>query len=68
MWWQVLHEDQSVVSLTAPYVPGFLAFREAPFLAQAVQRLQAQAPHLMPQAGTGCPVHMPSSGALTHIH
>ncbi|XP_049624656.1 LOW QUALITY PROTEIN: endonuclease V [Suncus etruscus] len=27
---EVVHEDQSVVSLTAPYVPGFLAFREAP--------------------------------------
>lgn len=41
-----------MVSLTAPYVPGFLAFREGPFLVDAVQRLQEKEPHLSPQAGT----------------
>lgn len=38
-----------MVSLTAPYVSGFLAFREAPFLVDAVRRLQEREPHLMPQ-------------------
>lgn len=41
-----------MVSLTAPYVPGFLAFREGPFLVDAVRRLQDKEPHLSPQAGT----------------
>lgn len=40
-----------MVSLTAPYVPGFLAFREGPFLVDAVRRLQEKEPHLSPQAG-----------------
>lgn len=44
-----------MVSLTAPYVSGFLAFREVPFLVDAVQRLREQEPGLMPQAGTSTP-------------
>lgn len=41
-----------MVTLTAPYVAGFLAFREVPFLLDAVRRLREREPHLMPQAGT----------------
>lgn len=41
-----------MVRLTAPYLSGFLAFREVPFLVDAVQRLQEKEPSLMPQAGT----------------
>lgn len=41
-----------MVSLTAPYLSGFLAFREVPFLVDAVRRLQEKDPSLMPQAGT----------------
>lgn len=41
-----------MVSLTAPYVSGFLAFREVPFLVDAVRRLREKEPCLMPQAGT----------------
>lgn len=40
-----------MVSLTAPYLSGFLAFREVPFLVDAVRRLQEKEPSLMPQAG-----------------
>lgn len=41
-----------MVTLTAPYVSGFLAFREVSFLVDAVQRLQEREPCLMPQAST----------------
>ncbi|XP_050175248.1 endonuclease V isoform X3 [Myiozetetes cayanensis] len=46
---QVLYEDCRMVTLTAPYVAGFLAFREVPFLVEAVQRLQQEQPRLRPQ-------------------
>lgn len=44
-----------MVSLTAPYVSGFLAFREVPFLVDAVRRLREKEPRLVPQAGTSTP-------------
>ncbi|XP_059527454.1 endonuclease V isoform X4 [Myotis daubentonii] len=46
---EVLYEDSRLVHLTAPYLSGFLAFREVPFLVDAVQRLQEKEPSLMPQ-------------------
>ncbi|XP_074175490.1 endonuclease V isoform X3 [Rhinolophus sinicus] len=51
---QVVYEDCRMVGLTAPYVSGFLAFRELPSLVDAVQRLREKEPHLMPQAGPPC--------------
>lgn len=38
-----------MVAVSAPYVAGFLAFREVPFLVEAVQRLQQKEPRLKPQ-------------------
>lgn len=46
---QVLYEDSQMVTLTAPYIAGFLAFRETPFLLEALQRLKSNQPTLMPQ-------------------
>jgi deoxyinosine 3'endonuclease (endonuclease V) len=46
-----MYEDSRMVSLTAPYISGFLAFREVPFLVDLVQRLQEKEPDLIPQAG-----------------
>lgn len=46
---QVLYEDCQMVALTAPYIAGFLAFRETPFLLEALQRLEKSKPNLMPQ-------------------
>lgn len=48
---QVLYEDCRMVAVSAPYVAGFLAFREVPFLVEAVQRLQQEQPKLKPQVG-----------------
>nr|XP_046258667.1 endonuclease V-like isoform X1 [Scatophagus argus]XP_046258675.1 endonuclease V-like isoform X1 [Scatophagus argus] len=46
---EVLYEDSQMVTLTAPYIAGFLAFRETPFLLDALQRLERKQPKLMPQ-------------------
>ncbi|XP_013767373.1 endonuclease V [Pundamilia nyererei] len=46
---QVLYEDSQMVTLTAPYIAGFLAFRETPFLLEALQRLKKNQPTLLPQ-------------------
>lgn len=48
---QVLYQDCRMVAVTAPYVAGFLAFREVPVLVEAVQRLQQEEPQLQPQVG-----------------
>ncbi|XP_056891704.1 endonuclease V-like isoform X5 [Takifugu flavidus] len=46
---QVLYEDSQMVALTAPYIAGFLAFRETPFLLDALKRLEKNRPDLVPQ-------------------
>ncbi|XP_031722949.1 endonuclease V isoform X2 [Anarrhichthys ocellatus] len=46
---EVLYEDSQMVTLTAPYIAGFLAFRETPFLLDALQRLERNQPKLLPQ-------------------
>jgi len=47
---QIVHEDLSLVKLTSPYVPGFLAFREAGFLVEKIEKLRREKPEIMPQA------------------
>ncbi|XP_055264364.1 endonuclease V isoform X1 [Moschus berezovskii] len=67
---EVLYEDCRMVTLTAPYVSGFLAFRELPFLVDAVQRLRQREPHLMPQVlfvdGNGV-LHHRGFGVACHL-
>jgi len=46
---RLLYEDYQMVTLTEPYCPGFLAFREVPHLMRMLERLRARAPQLMPQ-------------------
>lgn len=43
-----------MVTLTAPYVAGFLAFRETPFLLDCLTRLQKNRPDLLPQVQNLC--------------
>lgn len=45
----VVYEDLSMVALTAPYIPGFLAFREADFLVEKIEKLRQLNPHIVPQ-------------------
>ncbi|XP_031419733.1 endonuclease V [Clupea harengus] len=46
---KLLYQDSQMVALDAPYVAGFLAFRETPSLLQALRRLEETQPTLMPQ-------------------
>ncbi|KAI0214277.1 Endonuclease V [Lamellibrachia satsuma] len=46
---EVVYEDLSMVALTAPYIPGFLAFREVEFLEEKLEKLKKDAPHFFPQ-------------------
>ncbi|XP_069337884.1 endonuclease V isoform X1 [Eulemur rufifrons] len=67
---KVVYEESRMVSLTAPYVSGFLAFREVPFLVDAVRRLQAKEPGLVPQVilvdGNGV-LHHRGFGVACHL-
>ena len=38
-----------MVELTAPYIPGFLAFREADFLVEKIDALRETNPEILPQ-------------------
>lgn len=67
---KVVYEDSRMVGLKAPYVSGFLAFREVPFLVELVQRLQEKEPDLMPQVllvdGNGV-LHQRGFGVACHL-
>ncbi|KAM6245616.1 endonuclease V isoform 4-T4 [Porphyrio hochstetteri] len=67
---EVLYEDCRMVAVSTPYVPGFLAFREVPFLVEAVQRLEQEKPELKPQVllvdGNGL-LHPRGFGVACHL-
>ncbi|XP_046900221.1 endonuclease V-like [Hypomesus transpacificus] len=46
---ELLYEDSQMVTLSAPYIAGFLAFRETPCLLELLRRLEATQPSLLPQ-------------------
>ena len=46
---QVVYEDYRMVQLTLPYMSGFLAFREVPFLVQLLEHVKTARPEVMPQ-------------------
>lgn len=45
----VLYQDSSVVKLHIPYIPGFLAFREAPVLLELLKKMKTSASPFYPQ-------------------
>ncbi|XP_060700456.1 endonuclease V-like isoform X4 [Hemiscyllium ocellatum] len=67
---KVIYEECQMVCLTAPYIPGFLAFRETPFLEEALRRLQHKDPSLLPQVifadGNGI-LHHREFGVACHL-
>jgi deoxyinosine 3'endonuclease (endonuclease V) len=46
---EVLYEKYEFVTLTQPYVPGFLAFREVEHLVKLLKELENERPELAPQ-------------------
>ena len=67
---EVLYERTELVHLTQPYVPGFLAFREVPFLSKLVDDLRQSQPELMPHVimvdGNGV-LHPRGFGVACHL-
>ncbi|XP_056266128.1 endonuclease V-like isoform X1 [Pseudoliparis swirei] len=67
---ELLYEDSQMVTLTAPYMAGFLAFRETPFLLEALRRLERNRPELRPQVvfvdGNGL-LHYREFGLACHL-
>ncbi|XP_048466623.1 endonuclease V isoform X4 [Rhincodon typus] len=67
---KVVYEECWMVCLTTPYIPGFLAFRETPFLEEALKRLQLKDPSLLPQVifadGNGI-LHHREFGVACHL-
>ena len=47
---EVVHVSSTVVEMTEPYIPGFLAFREVEFLLERLEEVKTQRPELAPQA------------------
>jgi len=45
----VIESRFEMVQLTAPYIPGFLAFREVSFLKKLLDDIQAEKPEIYPQ-------------------
>lgn len=67
---QIVYQDVTMVQMTAPYIPGFLAFREANFLIDLVKRQRREAPCITPEIifvdGNGL-LHPRQVGVACHI-
>ena len=46
---QVVYEAYEMIELRDPYIPGFLGFREVPFICQLFEELARNSPQYMPQ-------------------
>ena len=66
----VVYEDMTMIELTAPYVPGYLAFREASPLAMIINKQRSDRPELTPQVllidGNGI-LHHHQFGLACHL-
>ncbi|MQL86431.1 hypothetical protein Taro_018966, partial [Colocasia esculenta] len=65
----VVHEAFELVRLRVPYIPGFLAFREAPILLRLLEKTKRDALHFYPQLlmvdGNGI---LHPRGKFLHLH
>ncbi|KAK6158648.1 hypothetical protein DH2020_005962 [Rehmannia glutinosa] len=75
---EVVHEDSSIVKLSIPYIPGFLAFREAPVLLELLEKMKKRELSSYPQVlmvdGFGLACHLavladlPTIGIGKNLH
>ncbi|CAB4032612.1 endonuclease V [Paramuricea clavata] len=67
---EVVYEDYEFVHLTSPYIPEFLAFREASFLDDLITKLRKNNPELLPKVifvdGNGV-LHPRGFGVASHL-
>ncbi|KAL8101758.1 uncharacterized protein LOC141683722 isoform X2 [Apium graveolens] len=67
---EIVYQDSCVVRLSVPYVPGFLAFREAPVLLELLDKMKACSHPLYPQLlmvdGNGI-LHPQGFGLACHL-
>jgi len=67
---EVVYQATKMVKMTAPYIPGFLAFREAKFLTDLVDEQKKERPEVTPSAllvdGNGV-LHPRKCGLACHI-
>lgn len=67
---EVVYEELRMVELTAPYVPGFLAFREAEPLARLIEDQKRHRPEMTPEVllvdGNGL-LHSDEFGLACHL-
>ncbi|KAF8658650.1 hypothetical protein HU200_059117 [Digitaria exilis] len=67
---EVVYEEFNVVRLQVPYIPGFLAFREAPILLGLLEKVKNNASHFYPQLlmvdGNGL-LHPRGFGLASHL-
>ncbi len=62
---EVVEKVHGVSDLEMPYIPGFLAFREAPSIVKALEKLSVE-PDLLMLDGSGR-IHFRQAGIATHI-
>lgn len=62
----VIYEDYQEVFLTVPYIPGFLAFREAPHLMDLINRIEGPRPQVILVDGNGI-LHTRGFGLASHL-
>lgn len=66
----VVHEEFQVVRLKVPYLPGFLAFREAPIILEILEKMKQKAhpfyPQLLMVDGNGI-LHPRGFGLACHV-
>ncbi|XP_065826381.1 endonuclease V-like isoform X2 [Oscarella lobularis] len=67
---ELVHCSCSMIKLTLPYIPGYLAFREGPFIKNEIDLLRKEKPGLMPQMlfldGNGL-LHSRGAGLACHV-
>jgi endonuclease V len=67
---QILYQNFEQVQLDLPYIPGYLAFREAPHILKLIEKLRQTQPDLLPQVifvdGNGV-LHPRGCGLASHL-